>query len=205
MKNMLKAAIFGALIASAGIAPVAYAADPVVIPSPVGALSQTTESLTLRADEEGGFGAFFGHVFTTRQAGVSTLNKTFSNLFTFTVGDTSQTSGAISASFTRTQDLVINSFDVYTSGGTLVIKGDTEGISTHTQENDNWFLPENSFLTAGNYYLKVTGQVLGAQGGTYGGSMNITPVPEAETYAMLLAGLGLVGFVGRRKAAKKAA
>jgi hypothetical protein len=25
------------------------------------------------------------------------------------------------------------------------------------------------------------------------------PVPEAETYAMLLAGLGLVGFAARRK------
>jgi hypothetical protein len=28
--------------------------------------------------------------------------------------------------------------------------------------------------------------------------LNVTPVPEPETYAMLLAGLGLVGFVARR-------
>jgi len=27
----------------------------------------------------------------------------------------------------------------------------------------------------------------------------LTPVPEPETYAMLLAGLGLVGFAARRK------
>lgn len=27
----------------------------------------------------------------------------------------------------------------------------------------------------------------------------LSPVPEPETYAMLLAGLGLVGFVGRRR------
>jgi hypothetical protein len=27
------------------------------------------------------------------------------------------------------------------------------------------------------------------------------PVPEAETYAMMLAGLGLVGFAARRRAA----
>jgi len=26
-----------------------------------------------------------------------------------------------------------------------------------------------------------------------------TPIPEAETYAMMLAGLGLVGFMVRRK------
>jgi len=28
-----------------------------------------------------------------------------------------------------------------------------------------------------------------------------TPVPEAETYAMMLAGLGLIGFVVRRRTA----
>jgi hypothetical protein len=29
--------------------------------------------------------------------------------------------------------------------------------------------------------------------------VNIAPVPEPETYAMLLAGLGLMGFVARRR------
>ncbi|WP_374049964.1 FxDxF family PEP-CTERM protein [Nitrosomonas sp. sh817] len=29
----------------------------------------------------------------------------------------------------------------------------------------------------------------------------VTPVPEPETYAMLLAGLGLVGFMARRRKA----
>ncbi|MDE2388812.1 MAG: PEP-CTERM sorting domain-containing protein [Betaproteobacteria bacterium] len=28
---------------------------------------------------------------------------------------------------------------------------------------------------------------------------NLVPVPEPETYAMLLAGLGLIGFVGYRR------
>ena len=31
-----------------------------------------------------------------------------------------------------------------------------------------------------------------------------TPVPEPETYAMLLAGLGLIGAVARRRQAKQA-
>lgn len=35
-----------------------------------------------------------------------------------------------------------------------------------------------------------------------GGGGTITPVPEADTYAMLLAGLGLVGFAARRKLSK---
>jgi hypothetical protein len=37
-----------------------------------------------------------------------------------------------------------------------------------------------------------------------GGGGSITPVPEADTYAMLLAGLGLVGFAARRKLGKTA-
>jgi hypothetical protein len=32
-----------------------------------------------------------------------------------------------------------------------------------------------------------------------GGSMSLTAVPEPETYAMMLAGLGLMGFVARRR------
>jgi hypothetical protein len=42
-----------------------------------------------------------------------------------------------------------------------------------------------------------------ASGGGGGGG-TITPVPEADTYAMLLAGLGLVGFAARRKLSKTA-
>ena len=33
--------------------------------------------------------------------------------------------------------------------------------------------------------------------------INTAPVPEPETYALMLAGLGLVGFAARRKSAKK--
>lgn len=32
-----------------------------------------------------------------------------------------------------------------------------------------------------------------------GGGGTVTPIPEAETYAMMLAGLGLVGFMARRR------
>ena len=57
-------------------------------------------------------------------------------------------------------------------------------------------------ISAGTYYLYVTGTQKGAGNGTY--TLNIaataaTAVPEPEAYAMMLAGLGLIGFAARRK------
>ena len=72
-------------------------------------------------------------------------------------------------------------------------------------------------LIAGNYELLITGTpsgttttidptldpVTGYNGGTYSVAMNavannVTPVPEPESYALMLAGLALVGFAARR-------
>jgi PEP-CTERM motif len=54
-------------------------------------------------------------------------------------------------------------------------------------------------LIAGDYTLQVRGTVSGLGGGSYAGTLNLTPVPEAETYAMFLAGLGLMGIMSRRR------
>ena len=51
-------------------------------------------------------------------------------------------------------------------------------------------------LAAGNgYRFIVRGDVAGTMGGSYGGVLAAAPIPEAETYLMLLAGLGLVGMM----------
>ena len=55
-------------------------------------------------------------------------------------------------------------------------------------------------LLAGSYTLQVKGTVAGLSGGSYAGVLNIAnPVPEAQSYAMLLAGLGVIGFISRRR------
>ncbi|MBK9347554.1 MAG: PEP-CTERM sorting domain-containing protein [Burkholderiales bacterium] len=43
-----------------------------------------------------------------------------------------------------------------------------------------------------------------AGGASYGGNIGVTAVPEPETYAMLLAGLGLMGAIARRRNNKAA-
>ncbi len=61
----------------------------------------------------------------------------------------------------------------------------------------------------GNYQLHVAGTKTGSGTGSYAGNIILSPVenghpvvspiPEPETYAMLLAGLGLLGFSARRR------
>ena len=54
-------------------------------------------------------------------------------------------------------------------------------------------------LTAGNYYYAVFGVSPGFAAYSISSAAVAVPVPEPETYAMLLAGLGVVGFVARRR------
>jgi len=48
------------------------------------------------------------------------------------------------------------------------------------------------------FILNLAGTALGAGAG-YTGSISISPVPEPTTYGMLLGGLGIMGFLARRK------
>lgn len=61
-------------------------------------------------------------------------------------------------------------------------------------------------LNPGNdYYFGVLGMTTGSAGGAYSLSAIAQPVPEAETWAMMVAGLGLLGwyFSSRRRTAEE--
>lgn len=53
-------------------------------------------------------------------------------------------------------------------------------------------------LSTGDYYYRVTGTATGLAGGFY--TISSAPIPEPETYAMLLAGLGFTLLARQRKA-----
>lgn len=98
-----------------------------------------------------------------------------------------------------------------------------DGAALGSKSNDMWwagsygnasqFFQYSSTLAAGNHTLTIYGLENCCNGGqqvqysTAGaafqtfGSGTLAAVPEPETYAMLLAGLGLVGFMSRRRKA----
>ena len=59
-------------------------------------------------------------------------------------------------------------------------------------------------LLAGSYHFELSGATSGSLGGQYTFNAVTTPVPEPETYAMFLAGLGLIGAIARRRKQSKA-
>jgi hypothetical protein len=81
----------------------------------------------------------------------------------------------------------------------VLVNGVAHNSATTAGNNDRWTITAAP-LMAGSYQLKIVGK--GDIGAIYGGSYPagaVTPVPEPETYAMLLAGLGVVSISLRRK------
>lgn len=54
-------------------------------------------------------------------------------------------------------------------------------------------------IPAGNLFVRVSGIANGDGGGVYTWHASALPVPEPEAYSMMLAGLGVLGFMARRR------
>jgi hypothetical protein len=80
---------------------------------------------------------------------------------------------------------------------------DFAGISFSTASGPDW----NLFYNGGNFALRSDVDPIGyASNGQPLDILTVTAaVPEPETYAMMLAGLGLLGFVARRRRERNAA
>jgi hypothetical protein len=141
--------------------------------------------------------AFFGDTFAADNEG-----NTFADRFTFTVdGDMPMNLDAIISSISRSADegLDITALALYGEDDTLI----TTGTSLMSGEMDVWSISSDN-LAAGNYYLQVSGNLVSDTGASFGGAVMLAPVPEPETYGMMLGGLGILGFLARRRKAKQA-
>ncbi len=130
--------------------------------------------------------------------GKTSVGLLFSDVYTFDLTSISQTAAttvALNYSFGKLDFSLSNmAISLTDSTGSTVYASD----NTLDASNALWI---DALLNPGvGYRLVVTGMVTGTNGGSYGGALAALPVPEAKTYAMLLAGLGMVGFMARRRA-----
>lgn len=89
--------------------------------------------------------------------------------------------------------------DIDFLGGTLGVSVTLFGSSGSVFDADAADGFSFSGLSSGSYQLAFT--AFGTSGGAFGGSYTVSPsaIPELESYAMLLAGLGVVGFIAARR------
>jgi hypothetical protein len=152
-------------------------------------------------------------VGTITSANATLVDWTFTN----TTLSFSGMSGSITGSFTYDADTnsYSNFYAVSSFGGDFrsFTQNDSDSFTLGGGSASPYILDftvNNPFTNNGGT-VNFTGATIGTLGGEYvraAGSLVGVPqatasaVPEPETYAMFLAGLGLMGFAGRRKATK---
>ncbi|MDO9310382.1 MAG: FxDxF family PEP-CTERM protein [Nitrosomonas sp.] len=126
---------------------------------------------------------------------VHTDSFDFTDTFTFNVSPSN--SPWLADAFLGTTNLLSSVHNIDFTSATL--NGVPLTLSP-TGDVESGSLPATIFAN-GPLVLTVTGHsgATGGQFASYAGTMNISPIPEPETYAMLLAGLGLIGFSARRR------
>jgi hypothetical protein len=137
-----------------------------------------------------------GAAVLTHEFGAGNAGNTFSDRYNFTASS-GQTLGALVSSLNMPGlgGVSFDSFRVYNSAG-FSLDGMKQSAAGAPAEV--WTINTHGLATD-NYYLLVSGTVRNAVAGNYVGSVAVTAVPEPATYGMLLGGLGMVGWLARRR------
>ena len=121
------------------------------------------------------------------------FNGAFTDVYTFDLVDP----GFVKGGLHTTLDLPfgINEVQAQLSGGSLL---GSQSFSFGKNASSMDFLVTD--LSRGHYTLTIVGSIFGGKG-SYGGDISAVtaPVPEPESLALALAGMGIVGFLRSRR------
>ena len=115
--------------------------------------------------------------------------------FTLPLGYTGDGGASVIAGYASGFNVFISQFSFWDVTDNVLLASDG-GIPFIAQ----WFDFTGPLAQSHSYELVIKGNLLGGHlDGSYAGNFAIAAIPEPETYAMLLAGLGLLGFMSRRR------
>lgn len=136
-------------------------------------------------------GSFFGNPTFTGYNGFNP-NDTLNNTYTLFTGTTYLNAGA--NTFTTTHD---DGFELSVPGVGFDLQqpGPTAPVAT----NYNINAPTAGFYSFTMSYGECCGAPATINFDVNGGPIISSPIPEPKTYAMLIAGLGLIGFIAYRR------
>lgn len=165
------------------------------------------------ADTEQSLGTISTSFPTTFSSVVAPTTTGFSDIFTFTVAEPNLGVGASVVNIPLnvsgfTFDTVLATMSLISAGADNAIGGGDDTVlqsvvlPSSGNSTDHLSLNWDTPVSGGLHYLNITGVTGGSEGGIYSGAI-ASAVPEPETYAMLLAGLGLMGAVVRRRGMRK--
>ncbi|MFL6672778.1 MAG: FxDxF family PEP-CTERM protein [Massilia sp.] len=196
------------LAAAAFAGPVAQADTTVV---------HNTIPLVLKSDGAGGYTAQFGNTFAAPAAGPYSFIDTYlfdvqgmvgyfpygalTSLYT-------KLSAGVGQSTPSVKDLNITEFGLYSYYNDHVGYKYSNSQNLTIQEpgsegaTDRWTFNWPYNQAPGIMAVEVRGDVLGNFGGSYAADLTIMPIPEPQAWGMLLAGLGVVGALARRRTAR---
>jgi PEP-CTERM motif len=124
----------------------------------------------------------------------SATNSAIFDTFTFSLGGSS----TVASSVVSFGTVVGGAYSLYSYGAdNLMGTGDDMGVGAWTFSGTP--VVNTVSLTAGNYYYSVLGGAMGSAQYVISSAATAAPVPEPETYALLAAGLGIIGFVSSRR------
>lgn len=152
---------------------------------------------------------FYGNTFTSPTsviAGSPSPGYGFYDDFIFSIGGAA--ANAITSTMNLASVLAITDLQVrlysYDSNPLLPVLGSPIGGAVNAWSSEIDYSPgmtgfvsvlPTTILNPGTYVLEIRGNVLGSAGGSYAGTLNLSPVPLPAALPLMLAGFGLLSGV----------